>query len=33
MLKSPAFWWGAAFGVAGVWAVHHFAIPLPGAKK
>lgn len=25
----PGFFWGVAFGVAGVWAYHAFVKPLP----
>jgi hypothetical protein len=29
----PGFLMGVAVGVVGVWAWHHFASPLPGAKR
>jgi hypothetical protein len=30
--KHPMVW-GFVFGVVGVWALHHFIHPLPGAAK
>lgn len=29
----PGFLMGVLVGVAGVWAWHHFASPLPGGKR